>query len=62
MDTTLIERFYNLHISKILSKIKFDSLGMKIKGISEATKIFILTDSKKNENISQSAGKNQFFS
>ena len=59
MDTALIERFSqnniniqilkydNLHISKIPAKIKFNSSDMKIKGISEATKIFILSDSEK---------------
>jgi hypothetical protein len=36
-----------MHISKIPEKIKFNSSDIKIKGISEATKISILTDSKK---------------
>jgi hypothetical protein len=59
METALIERFSlknitilifkydNLHISKISLKIKLNSSDMKIKGISEATKISILTDSEK---------------
>jgi hypothetical protein len=42
-----ILKYDNLHISKISAKIKFNFLDMKIKGISKARKISILTDSEK---------------
>jgi hypothetical protein len=45
--TVQILKYVNLHISKIPPRIKFNSSDIKIKGISKATKISILTNSEK---------------
>jgi hypothetical protein len=70
LDTALIESFFDKDLTVTISKyekfgtsnvpkkIKFAFKNMKIKGLLETTKIYPILGGDKNENNSQSSGKN----
>jgi tetratricopeptide (TPR) repeat protein len=56
--TATISKYEKFGISSVPKKIKFVFKDIKIKGLLEATKIYPIPGDNKNENNSQSSGKN----